>query len=413
MNIRKTSGLELFNSSRTEAEEIVYRLMGKIGGVAATFAIGLSLVSGLTQSAIADTLKIGVIAPLTGGGAPWGIAASEGPKILAAEVNAKGGLEVGGKKYQIQVIAYDDQYKAAAAVSAYKRLVNDDGAKYVIIMSSAATLALQRDVEDDKVVALTSSYADKAIDPNSKYMFRIFSTTTDYLPSFVNWMKENMKGRRIVVVNPNDESGWSQNDLSDKVYRKGGFNVIGLELFERDQQNFQPLITKIISLNPDIVDLSSTPPATAGLFIRQARELGYKGVFVKTGGAGPKDIVAGAGKQAAEGSINMLYADPNNKGYQRIVAEYRKDVGQDPNEIIVSFYDGASVLLHAIQKAGDPQDTAKVALAFPRTLPMESVQGDTLTLGGRATSGIDHQIMTVNYVGVIKDGVPVIIGKVK
>jgi branched-chain amino acid transport system substrate-binding protein len=416
MYSRKISGFDLIDFPGRGAKGRSGKnidVVSKFRGAATTVAIGISLFVGLVQGASADVLKIGVIAPLTGGGAPWGIAASEAPKILAAEVNAKGGLDVGGKKYQIQVIAYDDQYKAAAAVSAYKRLVNDDGAKYVIIMSSAATLALQRDVEDDKVVALTSSYADKAIDPDSKYMFRIFSTTTDYLPSFVNWMKDNMKGRHIVVVNPNDESGWSQNDLSDKVYKKGGFNVTGLELFERDQQNFQPLITKIIGLNPDIVDLSSTPPATAGLFIRQARELGYKGVFVKTGGAGPKDIVAGAGKQAAEGLINMLYADPNNKGYQRIVAEYRKDVGQDPNEIIVSFYDGANVLLHAIQKAGDAQDTAKVAAAFPRALPMESVQGDTLTLGGKVTSGIDHQIMTVNYVGVIKDGVPVIIGKVK
>jgi branched-chain amino acid transport system substrate-binding protein len=60
--------------------------------------IGMSLSVGSISAASAQTLKIGVISALTGGGAPWGIAAAQAPKIAAAEVNEKGGLEVGGKK---------------------------------------------------------------------------------------------------------------------------------------------------------------------------------------------------------------------------------------------------------------------------------------------------------------------------
>lgn len=385
----------------------------KIRKMLARLAVGLGLLGGFLASADAESLKIGVIAPLTGGGAPWGMAAAQGPKILAAEINAKGGLDVGGKKYPVEVIAYDDQYKAADAVAAYQRLVHRDGVKYVIIMSSTATMALRQSVEDDKVLALSSSYMSKAIDPNSKYMFRMFSSAADYLPSFIALMKEHVKGRRIVIVNPNDDTGWDQTELSLKIYKDNGFDVLGSQMFERTQKDFAPMITEIIGKNPDLIDLGSTPPATAGLIIRQARELGYKGVFVKTGGAAPKDIVAAAGKDAAEGVINMLYADPSNGGYQRIVAEYRKSVGQDPNEIIVAFYDGANVLLHAIQKAGDVNDTSKVAAAFPRALPMQSLQGDTLSLGGKASSGVDKEIMTVNYIGVVKDGQPVVIGKVQ
>ena len=380
---------------------------------AARVALALSLLGGFLPVAFAESLKIGVIAPLTGGGAAWGMAASQGPRILAAEINAKGGLEVGGKRYPVEVIAYDDQYKAADAVAAYQRLVHRDGVKYVIIMSSTATMALRQNVEDDKVLALTSSYTSKALEPNSRYMFRMYNIASDYLPPFVVWMKEHVKGRRVVIVNPNDETGWDQTGLSVKVYKDNGFDVLGSPMFERSQKDFAPLITDIIGKKPDLIDLSSSPPATAGLIIRQARELGYKGVFVKTGGAAPKDIVAAAGKDAAEGVINMLYADPSNSGYQRIAAEYRKAVGQDPNEIIVAFYDGANVLLHAIQKAGDVNDTSKVAAAFARALPMQSVQGDTLTLGGKAAAGGDKEIMTVNYIGMVKGGQPVVIGKVK
>jgi branched-chain amino acid transport system substrate-binding protein len=364
-------------------------------------------------SAHAETLRIGVISPLTGPGAPWGLAVAEGPKILAAEVNAKGGLEVGGKKYQVEIVAYDDQYKTADSVSAYNRLVNQDKIKYVIIMSSAPSMALKQNIEDDKVVALTGSHLTKAIDANTKYMFRAWSPPADFLPPLVAWMKTNLKERKVVIVNPNDESGSEQTKSISKLYEQNGFEVLSGELYERSQKEFQPMLTKLLALKPDMIDLATGAPATAGLIVRQARELGYKGLFVKSGVGGPKEIVAGAGKEAAEGAINILYADPASEAYQRLAAKYKQTVGQDPNEIIVTFYDAANVLLSAIQKAGDANDTTKVSAAFQQALPMKSLQGDLLVLGGKASSGIDHQINNVNYIGAIRDGVPVIIGKVQ
>ena len=108
-----------------------------------------------------------------------------------------------------------------------------------------------------------------------------------------------------------------------------------------------------------------------------------------------------------------LFADPANKGFQRIAAEYKKAVGQDPNEMLLPCYDGVSVLFRAIQKAGDINDTTKIAAAFAQALPMESIQGDDLTLGGKAVFGADRQIMTTMYVGAIRNGEPVVLGKVK
>ena len=94
----------------------------------------------------------------------------------------------------------------------------------------------------------------------------------------------------------------------------------------------------------------------------------------------------------------MLYADPAEP---RLPGTWspttRKKVGQDPNEIIAPYYDAYNVLLHAIQKAGDVEDTAKVAAAFPQVLPMNSLQGDEMTWA-------HQQIRTYDYVGVLTDG---------
>jgi branched-chain amino acid transport system substrate-binding protein len=377
---------------------------------AKAISLGVGLFALWVESAFAaDTIKVGVIAAMTGPGAAWGMAAAEGPKILASEINAKGGLEVGGKKYSVEIVAYDDQYKAADAVAAYSRLVKQEGVKYVVLMSSAATMALKQTVEDDQVVTLTASYTAKAIDKDSQYMFRMYSTTTEYLPSLVNVIKQNIPERKVTLLNPNDETGWDQTGLSDKAFRDAGFTVVGKEVFERSQKDFQPILTKIINTGADVIDLGGTSPATAGLIIRQGRELGYKGAFVKTGGAGPRDIVAGAGKEAAEGMMSMLYADPANDGFKRVAAAYEKEMGHPANEIVVCFYDGVNALLAAIQKAGDPNDTAKVRAAFAQALPIKSVQGDDLTLGGP----FKQQIETTVYIGALRDGVPVVVGKTR
>ena len=372
---------------------------------------GIGLVMGALAGARAETLKIGVIAPLTGGGAPWGMVAAGAPKILAAEINAQGGLEVGGKKYQVEVIAYDDQYKAADAVAAYNRLVNQDGVKFMIILASPSTMALKQQLEDDKIVALTSAATAKAIDPNTRYLFRLLNMPIDYVPPFIHWLHDNLKERRVVIINPNDETGWDQGQFAEKQFKANGFTVVGDEVYERSTKDFEPMLTKIIAMGPEIIDLGGGPPATSGLIVRQARELGYKGKIVKTSGPSVKEIISAAGNEGAEGVLNLIYVDTNKDGFKHLSAEFRKTVNQEPNEMIVTFYDGANVLLHAIQAAGDVNDTTKVAAAFAKALPMKSIQGDMLTLGGKETSGADQQIMTVDLIAEIRNGQPVVVGK--
>ena len=162
-----------------------------------------------------------------------------------------------------------------------------------------------------------------------------------------------------------------------------------------------------------MIDIGSTPPATAGLMVRQLRDLGYKGAILKTGGPGWKEIVAGAGPAASEGTICLLYADPQNENVKRLNADYMKAVGQEPNEMIVLIYDGVRAMLAAIQKGGDVNNTEKTAAAFAAIMPMTTLQGDEMTLAGKQFSGVDQQLMVPNFIGVIKNGGVQIVGKVK
>ncbi|MCJ9709497.1 ABC transporter substrate-binding protein, partial [Bordetella hinzii] len=90
-------------------------------GLQAAFAAAGLLAALAVQ---AETLKLGVVGGMTGPGAPWGLAVDGGVKVAVEEVNQAGGLEVQGKKYKVEVVTYDDHYKAADAVTATNRLID-------------------------------------------------------------------------------------------------------------------------------------------------------------------------------------------------------------------------------------------------------------------------------------------------
>jgi branched-chain amino acid transport system substrate-binding protein len=378
----------------------------------ATWAFGLGVLTA-SFAASAQTLKVGLIAPLTGGGAPWGKAEEIGVKILANEINAQGGLDVAGKKYKIEVIAYDDQYKAADAVAAYNRLTNQDGVKYMIVLATPSTMALKQNVESDDVLVMTSSGVVKSVTKDDKHLVRAFSVNADYTPPFYAWLKDNVKERTVVVIDPNDDSGFDTNELVEKTATENGFKIAGKEIYDRAQKDFAPLIARIIGTKAEILDLASTPPATAGLIVRQARENGFKGMIIKSSGPAAKEIIDGAGKESAEGVFTLLSVNTGSEGYKRIAAEYKKMVGQDPNELVVAFYDCANVMLHAIAAGGDVNSPMKARESFAKVLPMPSAQGVPLNYGGIATSGALNQIVTVGFVGQIHDGAPVIRGSIQ
>jgi branched-chain amino acid transport system ATP-binding protein len=142
---------------------------------------------------------------------------------------------------------------------------------------------------------MTNTYTVKALE-NTQFVFRVLPTSREFVPPFVKWLRENRPAiQKIALIAPNDETGWDSQKLQTAAYEQNGFKVVGAELFERAQTDFHTMLTKLIASGPDSIELDTTPPPTAGLVIRQARELGFKGQFTKFGGVNVNDMVKAAG----------------------------------------------------------------------------------------------------------------------
>lgn len=85
-----------------------------------------------TQAFAADTIKIAITGPFSGGSAPMGASMRDGAKLAIAEINAAGGISVGGKKMKFDVIERDDEAKNERGALIAQELASMNGLSGVI-----------------------------------------------------------------------------------------------------------------------------------------------------------------------------------------------------------------------------------------------------------------------------------------
>ena len=117
-------------------------------------------------SAKPKTLKIGCIAFF---GFPLGLDFARGVELLAEVVNNKGGLDIGGEKYNIKAIVYDSKFSDETSRAAAERLVYKDKVKF--ILGDPTVDAWLSVTEANKVITIACGDTPVMFDPKNKYTF--------------------------------------------------------------------------------------------------------------------------------------------------------------------------------------------------------------------------------------------------
>lgn len=355
-----------------------------------------------------DVLNIGAVVTLSGAGAAWGQALLYGAELAADDVNAAGGLNVAGRKYRVKIIPYDDKYQANEAVTAVNRLVSDDKVKYIIgPVGAAPALAIEPITERNKVIIMTLGFTPKAIGADKPFSFRPNLTTEETSQPQISWLVKTRGVKKVGALFPNDETGQQIARDLEKSYAKAGAQISAKEFFDRSRVDMVPLLTRIMGAGVDTIELDGNSPATAGLIVRQARELGFKGLIVRSGGPSTAEIVAVAGKQAAEGMLVNTPIDPANTAVKSYSERYYQKYHKRMNGFSPAFYDGTNMLFAAMRRAGTVTDTDKVRVALEQTRDYKGILG-TMNWTGKAHYGADHQIDAPFYIAEVKDGQEVV-----
>ncbi len=129
----------------------------------------------------AKTVKVGFLAPLTGEVAAWGLPGLYGCQIWAEQVNAAGGIKVGGDSYQVELVPYDNEYAPDKARTGATRLIREDGVKFIMMLGGDTWPAVQPIA--NKTGMLVSTLLPSDLSPDTKTLIAPCEVHPIYPPS--------------------------------------------------------------------------------------------------------------------------------------------------------------------------------------------------------------------------------------
>ena len=379
------------------------RSHGWIIVLVAVMALGLAA----PAAAAEKTLEIGVLGPLSGGAASYGVELVRAAEIRTDEINKAGGLKVGGDVYKIKLVTYDHKASAADAATAANKLIFQDKVKYIIGNAVGATCnAVQTVSEPQKVLFAFVCWGTNNLGPDKPYSFRSMLSQWEVAEPFYRWVKDKHPAiKKIAIISPNDTSGLDTNTAVVKAVKSLGLELVAEETYERGTKDFYPILNKILAKKPDLLDVAASPPGEAGLILKQAHELGFKGAKGWTAGTNPASLVSISGPEAAEhlwSPLNInVKSDFVDARVRKFGDEYEKRYKEVAGAIAVANYAAFDVITKAMQEAGSV-DTDKV-LAALTSRPYDTVWG-RLAIGAKETYGIDRQFLYPMVISEIRSG---------
>jgi len=325
------------------------------------------------------TLKVGVSTPLSGAGAAWGIEQKWCAEEACKRINAAGGVTIKGQKYLFEAVTYDNKYTSAEGSKVAHKLVYDDKISFVVgTIGGAPTLSLQNITEKEKILLFTTSWSMKSKGPHVPYSFEQINTPeTIYPVALPALLKKFPQIKKAALLGPNDESGLATVGGALTVYKKLGIEIVGKEHYERKTPEMYPIVTKILSGNPDIVSLDGSPPGSAALILKALFELNYKGIKLWGPMPGWKMAVKASGNEVAEGLYGGLAPDfkgPFSTPIQKELAEKcERETGITLTSLGICAWDSMMAIVEAIRQT-ESIDSTVLRDALPNII-FESSHG--------------------------------------
>ena len=309
-----------------------------------------------------DTVKIGYTGPLSGGAALYGKNVVAGIEMAVNEINAAG-LEVGGKKVKLELVALDDKYSPAEAAINARRLVQQYQAPAVFVPHSGGIYAMQAFNEQEKFIVMAYSSTPKITQTGNKLTIRIPPTFDSYIEPFSRY--EMKKYGKKVGMLPGDHDyakNWTQ--LFQPAWQKDGGTIVSDNPMSYNRSaDFYSGVSRVLAEKPDVLFVGG-PSEPTGLVVKQARELGFKGGFIVMDQAKLDEMAkVTGGLPALEGAIGVMPVTLDTRlGPTTFAAAYRKAYGADKDPTTESSYNYAMTyaLAGAMKLAGTTTDAAAI-----------------------------------------------------
>jgi branched-chain amino acid transport system substrate-binding protein len=346
--------------------------------MAITRSIALVVIGGLMAGVAAlppteawgqQTLRIGELAGLTGAIGPTGGQLHNARLIALDEINARGGVMVGGTRYKLE-IPFLDASNPGEAVKLFERLLTVEKVSLILDGAfSSVQYALGPVLKSKQAIMLWSGGNDPATTVGVPNAFR------NHFDGGLPFMKVNelflrkMNVKRVATYGQTGHADFKR-FVEEYLPKVPGIEVVATEWHPYGEKDFFPVLTKIKGLKPDAV-IAHGFYTDGQNMLKQAREIGlFPGpVWLAQYTAAPL-MMDEASRKIWEGSYECLLSsygattEPSDKG-KKFFETYTKRFGEKGfGNWAESGYDSVYILAKAVEKAGSIDDIPKIARAM-------------------------------------------------
>ena len=317
----------------------------------------LMVVMGFHSMAVAKTLKIGTLSPLTGPYAQDGTDILQGAKTAVSVFEKAGGIPGYDK---IEIIPGDSACDGGKATMAANKLINSGVSGVVGAYCSSATIPASVPLNQANIVQITPASTHTDVTGRGfKQIFRMPPRDDVQAWSTVKFLEDGLKIKTLALIDDRQTYtvGLTEN-ITKFAKEKNKIKIVALEHITPGDKDFTAVLTKLKKLNPDVIYMGVYQPE-GSLMVRQAKALGIKSKLLSEDAVfHPKFIEVGG--KAAEGTFLTFAKAPDTPERRDFEKTYMKMWNV---KTIGSYgyyaYDAAMILLEAIKKAGTT-DTNKV-----------------------------------------------------
>jgi branched-chain amino acid transport system substrate-binding protein len=263
-------------------------------------------------------IRLGTLTPLTGAGGNYGPSMRKAMEWVAEQINAAGG--VNGRK--IQLVSEDDQTNPEAAVRAARKLIDVD--KVAAIMgtwASSVTTAVAPLCWESKTFLTTVSGSDTITQlPHQGYLIRTQPNTNLQIGKLGEFIVSLGVKRVFVLGAQTPFAVPSQNRLKQIFQTKGGLEMVGAVIYDKDKATFRSEIDQALRTKPDMIYLNGyTPDST--VLLKELYKAGYTGAKIAQGYAVDMKLLAAVPNEVSDGTYTATPSPAvDSAGYKRLAS---------------------------------------------------------------------------------------------
>jgi branched-chain amino acid transport system substrate-binding protein len=316
---------------------------------AAVVAFGVSAM----DAAIAqDTVKVGIIVPMTGVLGPIGKQVTAAAKLYVAQH----GTTITGKK--IELIIRDDSGVPDNAKRLAQDLIANEQISVIGSGITPASLAMAPIVTQGKVATVIMVSGTSIVTGRSPYFVRASFTLGQQSSIIAEWAAKN-GSRKVVIIQSDFAPGAEASAVFTAGFTKAGGQIAETIKVPLSNPDFAPYLERARDLNPDTLFVF-VPAGQAGTFAKQFVERGLDKVGIKL--IGPGDITDDNDLTGmSDAMLGVVTAGPYSAYHQsamnkKYVEDFKSANNLRPNFISVGGWDGMHLIYEALKKTGGKTD---------------------------------------------------------